>query len=546
MAKDKRVFPECEDDIFISYAHLDNQPREQGHYGWIDSMHFELGRRLAEVLGVPPKIWRDPKLPANNPWRLILLKLENVAIMVAVLSPRYVQSDSCRKEVKEFYHRARQLLGVRRDTQERIFKVIKTPINEDDQPFELTNSRGYRFYDLDQTTGKRREFSHEARLETYPKFLDKLEDLVLDIEEFVSAQRTTPSGRLVMPTGKTVYLAETAADADSQRDQIKRELQSFGYLVLPEKDFPRDSEKRVEAIQEDLQRSDLSIHLIGKMFDGVEPSFVSLVRLQHELALKRRGEANFEEIIWIPKGLTVDDPNQKKLIEDLRRDANTYVGIELLQDMREDLKTNVLNKLKRLEKPTSPASPPPGTLPIEGPKVSAYGEKDKVELPPEPEPPDPLYVYLINDYQEYEATLQLRNFLFDQKNIEVFQILTEHEPSKQKSDNVGQAEAVMQLQKYYLNECDAAIIFQGGASDVWRELKLCELRRSVVGRSKDLLGRLVYLGDPMSKTKEMFRSNEATIVRDEGTFRPEKLLPFIEGVKARASARKAKVKGAGQ
>lgn len=539
MEKDRGVFPEYEDDIFISYAHIDNRPLEQGHQGWVDCMHITLARRLGEVLGVEPKIWRDPKLRAHDAWDSIVMKLENVAIMVAVLSPRYVRSDSCLKEVQEFYRRARQLGGISRDTKERIFKIVKTPIKTD-QPFELKNSRAYRFYETDQTSGKPREFKHESRFETFPKFLDKLDDLVLDIEEFVTAQQTTPSGRLIPLTGRTVYLAETAPDVDSQRDKIKRELQSYGHLVLPERDFPIDPWERTEAIRGDLRRSDLSIHLIGKTYDGTHPPFESLVRLQHKLALERERDPKFGQVVWIPKGLTVNDPDQQKLIEELWQDANTRPGIEMSQDIQEDLKTNVLNRLKKLDHITLRPRP------IKATEVDGYLQKDTSNFEGEAERPDPLYIYLINDYQEYEATAELRQFLFDQENVEVFQILAEDQTGDETPDGGKQAEGVLQLQKHFLNDCDAAIIFQGRASDVWRELRLCELRRSVVSRSKELLGKGVYLSGPLTTAKKNFRSNVSTVIRDEAEFPPQELISFIQEIRTRASARKLRVKGVGQ
>jgi hypothetical protein len=56
-------------DIFISYAHIDN-----GHYadipqGWIDYLHERLNIRLAQLLGQPPRIWRDRKLAGNDVFR---------------------------------------------------------------------------------------------------------------------------------------------------------------------------------------------------------------------------------------------------------------------------------------------------------------------------------------------------------------------------------------------------------------------------------------------------------------------------------------------
>ncbi len=55
-----------ENDIFISYAHIDDQPLVEGQKGWISSFHRALEIRLAQLLGREPRIWRDPKLQGND------------------------------------------------------------------------------------------------------------------------------------------------------------------------------------------------------------------------------------------------------------------------------------------------------------------------------------------------------------------------------------------------------------------------------------------------------------------------------------------------
>ena len=54
-----------EDDIFISYAHIDNHPLTEGQEGWISDLHRALQIRLAQLRGETPKIWRDLKLQGN-------------------------------------------------------------------------------------------------------------------------------------------------------------------------------------------------------------------------------------------------------------------------------------------------------------------------------------------------------------------------------------------------------------------------------------------------------------------------------------------------
>ncbi|HEX6495551.1 MAG TPA: hypothetical protein VF018_08715, partial [Acidobacteriaceae bacterium] len=53
-------------DVFISYAHLDNQELLEGQKGWVANFHRALEIRVGQYLGAQPSIWRDPKLQGND------------------------------------------------------------------------------------------------------------------------------------------------------------------------------------------------------------------------------------------------------------------------------------------------------------------------------------------------------------------------------------------------------------------------------------------------------------------------------------------------
>src|SRR5688572_16379992 len=90
-------------DLFISYAHIDNVSPDSEE-GWIDLLHERLRIRLAQLLGKPPMIWRDRKLKGYDVFDdTIVIELERSAILVCVISPRYVKSDYCRSEIDNFF-----------------------------------------------------------------------------------------------------------------------------------------------------------------------------------------------------------------------------------------------------------------------------------------------------------------------------------------------------------------------------------------------------------------------------------------------------------
>ena len=98
-----------ENDIFISYAHIDDMALVEGQKGWISSFHRALEIRLGQLLGRTPRIWRDPKLQGNDAFADRLVdRLPGVAILVSVVSPRYMKSDWCLRELREFTKAAAQ------------------------------------------------------------------------------------------------------------------------------------------------------------------------------------------------------------------------------------------------------------------------------------------------------------------------------------------------------------------------------------------------------------------------------------------------------
>ena len=81
-------------DVFISYAHLDNQELVEGQKGWVANFHRALEIRVGQYLGKEPDIWRDPKLHGNDVFaETLVTQVRDSAILISILSPRYVRSE---------------------------------------------------------------------------------------------------------------------------------------------------------------------------------------------------------------------------------------------------------------------------------------------------------------------------------------------------------------------------------------------------------------------------------------------------------------------
>src|SRR5205085_8465716 len=155
------TLPNFENDLFISYAHIDNQPLADGLKGWIETFHERLRVRLEQVAGEKFRIWRDLKLGGNDIFaETIVEHLSKAAVLVVVLSPRYVKSEWCRRELDEFCRRVAGGLVV--GDKLRVFKVVKFHVPLQEHPPQLQGVLGFEFFEYDRERDRTREFSPDV------------------------------------------------------------------------------------------------------------------------------------------------------------------------------------------------------------------------------------------------------------------------------------------------------------------------------------------------------------------------------------------------
>ena len=93
--------PSLDRDVCISFAHLDNQPLAEDEKGWVSAFDTALHRRLGQLLGREPDIWRDRKLQGNDILEdEIFQQFPKLKTMVSIVSPRYLKSEWCRRELR--------------------------------------------------------------------------------------------------------------------------------------------------------------------------------------------------------------------------------------------------------------------------------------------------------------------------------------------------------------------------------------------------------------------------------------------------------------
>jgi hypothetical protein len=507
---------ELDSDVFVSYAHIDDQSLTEGQKGWISTFHRALEIRLAQLLGKQPRIWRDPKLQGNDYFADRLVeRLPRSAALVSVISPRYVKSDWCLREVEEFCKASQETGGLRVADKARVFKVVKTPVPLEQHPAELQALLGYDFFTVEADTGRPRELNHMADPDAQRKYWARLDDLAHDISELLELLQ---SGRGPEAAGGAadgaaggkgfIYLAETSFDLKEKRDGIKRDLQGHGFAVLPDRPLPLIGPECEDVVREQLARCRMSIHLVGQNYGVVpEGATASVVALQNELAVERGvrgGDTGFSRLIWLPPGLVPADERQQRFIEQLHTDTRVQGGADLLETPLEDFKTALH---RRLEPPPEPA-PRAVSLTSQG-----TGEEED----------GPARVYLICDQRDLDATPPLEDYLFDQ-GLEVILPAFDGDEAQVRRDH-----------EESLALCDAALLYYGAGNELWLRQKIRELQKAAAyGRTGPIATRAIYVGPPEGAQKRRFRTHEALVLQPPSeAFAPAALQAFLNLIKTK-------------
>ncbi len=487
--------PGFENDIFISYTHVDNQPLLAGEDGWITKFHYSLEKRLPQLLGEAAKIWRDPKLKGNDYLSDTLqTQFPKTAILIAVLSPRYVKSEWCLREIEEFAKAAENSEGLKINNKSRCIKVVKTPLPREKQPSQLQGLLGYDFFEIEQATGKLREFRQDNPPNKDQKYWDKFEDLAQEIQQFLEMMKSPVKNGEKKEKKESIYIAETTSDLTYERDKIKRELEQHGYKILPDIQLPLQAPILETTVRSYIKTCRLSVHLIGTNYGLIpeEEAFKrSVVRVQFEVAAEFSTNANFTRIIWLPPGLKPKEPEQEKFIEYLRNDPQAQKGAEILETPLEELKTIIHEKLRN-------------------------GRQTHEETPIKD---GPTTIYFIHDQSDKNFITPVKDYLF-KKGYEVICSLFEGDETQLREDH-----------QENLKQCDAVLIYYGSAKQNWLRFKQGDLRKAPgLGRSRPFLAKAIYVAPPALEEKESFKTHEAHVIKNFGEFDPAGLAEFLNEI----------------
>ena len=456
--------------LFLSYAHVDDLPTPGDDHGWVSRFHKYLETYLSQSMGEEAKIWRDDRLRGNEIFANEIVKqFPDTAVLLSVLSPRYIESEWCLREVSEFCKQAESHGGLTIEDKARVFRIMLRRIPtgpREELPYVLKDALGYEFYESDGA----RELPLDPSFGSGETYRRQIYFLAQDIADVVTKLKEKDAGPIATTTASkvTVYLAECSYDQREERDKIRGDLRAHGYTVVPDQiaHLPDLESEYVAEVNRLLETCQVSVHLIGgsrgKVPDG--PSSKSVIELQNEIAANRTDMFGLNRVIWIPEGTCSVNPEQQAFIEALQRTQELQKGADLVTANIEDLKAAVHALVHAL---TSPCK-----------KEQRPSTCNKL-------------VHLICDHRDRGATVPLRKYLKAQGidvTIPVFE---------------GSAAEVRQANEDLVRLCDATILFYGAGDEAWRRTVESNLRKASAYREqRAAVNSFIFLAPPITEDKD--------------------------------------------
>lgn len=503
---------EFENDILISYAHLDNKKVDEKIQSWVNDFHQTLLDYVSEKWGETPVIWRDSQLQGNDNFdHEIKEKFPKLKILVSVITPRYVKSGWCKTEVEEFLRAAKDNGGIEIENKSRIFKILKTPVKLEEQPEAIRQYTGYEFYRVDPTSKEEKEFKKEFGEEfknLYYNAVDRVAQDIAKLLKFLGDKSTTAT-----QSKGNMYLADTSDDLLDERQKIQDELEDRGYTVFPNKNLPRVADKFISEVEKYMSDCILSIHLVSYDDYGPIPSKTdkSNVELQIEISAKQSATGKLDRLIWlVPKTKLLSESNNKtedpsltnlikhlKEKEDLQGNSD-MLAVEELQVFEKAI-FDTIDKRKAKEAKEEER--------IKAAALAVNTTTTGIDV-------EPKMIYFICDQRDIEDSKPVRDFL-DKAGHQVNMPSFSRNAMKEENEN--------------LESCDAVIIYYGSGDEKWINGRINALNKVKIKR-KDFpfLDKLVYISNSTDTKKTSFTTKLARVKKEQGSFNADLLDEFIQ------------------
>jgi hypothetical protein len=324
----------------VSYAHADDQPVAGTALGFISQLVADLKTEVGRKVGKALDVWFDQyKL---TPDKLVTPEITsaagNCASIIVVVSPAYLRSEWCERELSVFF---KQL----EDRQGGIFMVGLEPVDQGKLPAVLRDRTAYPFFraleDGRTTRPLRTELAQDR--EPYCNRLAQLAQNVTDhLDRLIAERREKPRGSLsvgpvvVDDARPRVLLLDVTDDLAHRRAELKDYLEQAGIAVLPEKRYSRDDMDVHRAqMLADLGRSRACVQILGPLagdrsdhprglawwrYEAIRDSGIELPCIRWrdpDLDLASVGDADARELLAPPSVRTDRFPELRRAVAEL-------------------------------------------------------------------------------------------------------------------------------------------------------------------------------------------------------------------------------------
>src|ERR1043166_5189685 len=313
-------------DVFISYAHADDETPHGAEYGWVTTFKEELRKRLRQKLGGSgADIWMDHLLAANYQVTPTLLQtLQQSRTLLLFLSPSYQKSEWCQKELGEFLQHNQA-----DKNKENVFIVEIEPVDRNKWHPLLRDLTAIRFWEKNEVHPAPRLYGYPTPdpKENSPYWL-RLNEVAHYIAEHLrkvlaiaSSAGAVPTAPVVSATSKPlIWLAEPSEDLISQWYEIAAALRQNGCDLCPTgpQHYDRTSKTSFEReLRQDLTVATLYIQLLGTTPGSPTENGTTYTALQNSVARAVALEQRRTLLQWRDPSIVlnnIEDPAYRQLI----------------------------------------------------------------------------------------------------------------------------------------------------------------------------------------------------------------------------------------
>jgi hypothetical protein len=462
--------PGYDHDVFVSYAHLDNQ----GEPAWVTNLVRHLETEVRPRLGAKDlQIWIDHDLDGNHPLTLeIMQAIRRSATILLIMSPSYIASEWCARERNAFLSVARDCVS-----EGRIFIVRCREVDRQFQPPEFGDLIGFKFWTHDADAGGVMRplglagLKEPAYFAAVINLADKLSQKLNEIR----AARTVGAPPSVPAEIEHVFLARSADDMETREAELVSHLTQAGLRILPETWYREDNEQEFRAaLQADLQRCSVFVQLLGRL-PGRRARFAGGRRypaIQHDIA-REIGKPILQWRDLADDPATIEDEAHRVLLEGARA-----CGFE-------EFKRAVVEASRHKVQPPKPRAA----------NVAVFVNADRVD----------------------RGIARKLSELFAQQGVMSSWPIAE-----------GSPEQIRQDLEENLKACDGLVLIYGATEPSWVRYQLLQGRKILGQRDQPLAALAICLGPPPEKLELAVALPELITLDGRAGVTATMLRPFVE------------------